>query len=1485
MSLTLAANSSSPPIAALLTVECVAGKADIKVEWGSATSLKLTPDVTVTSSTAISRYLARAAGGNGLYGRDALETTEVDHWLDFSNIRLGSSSDFNQAVSYLDKILGPRTFLVGHELTIADLAVWGALKGSSTWAKLVSQGKALPNVQRWFSFLAAQEQFQKVIAALPAASTQEGSDKGKKKDVGGYVELPGAEMGKVVVRFPPEASGFLHIGHAKAALLNQYYQLAFQGKLIMRFDDTNPAKENAEFEKVILQDVAMLGIKPDIFSHTSDHFDLIQSYAEKMIKEGKAYADDTEPELMKKEREQREFSKNYNNSVEKNMEMWKEMIKGTERGQQCCLRLKIDMKSDNGCLRDPTIYRCKNEVHVRTGTKYKVYPTYDFACPIVDSVEGVTHALRTTEYHDRDPQYFFIIDILGLRKVHVWEYSRLNLQHTVLSKRKLTWFVDKGYVDGWNDPRFPTVRGVLRRGMTVEGLKLFINAQGSSRSVVMMEWDKLWSFNRKVIDPIAPRYSGVVKEGAVTVTVANATEEVKDVPKHPKNADVGMKKTWYSKKVFVDQEDAATFTEGQVVTFVNWGNLNIKKIVKASDGKIQSVEAEYDPDNKNFKNTVKVTWLAETDKAPFVEAVMIHYDYLIKKGVLGKDDDFKDFINEKSREDTCLLGDPELASVKKGDIVQIQRKGFFICDQTYEPPSRHTSRATPCILINIPDGHTKNMPAPQSSDTAAKKVQESKKSKVTPTAANAAPEAKQPSGNVDDLVAKITAQGDKVRKLKSEKAAKESIDAEVKVLLALKAEYKKTTGKDYKPGAAPPPSGDVSGLVAKITAQGDKVRALKSNKAPKSDIDAEVKILLALKADYKNTTGQDYKPGAAPAKAKTKDAATPVVKQEAAPAPAGGPEVDAVVAKITAQGDKVRELKTRKADKGEIDAEVKILLALKADYKTLTGVDYKPAGSGKEKKDKQNKAGGKQPAKAKEAAAASAVSASEDTKKQSRLGLEVKKTEDLSEWYSQVITKSEMIEYYDVSGCYVLRPWSYLIWEQIVAFFDAEIKKLGVENTYFPIFVSQSALEREKEHIADFSPEVAWVTKSGQSELAEPIAIRPTSETVMYQSYSKWVQSHRDLPIKLNQWCNVVRWEFKHPQPFLRTREFLWQEGHTAWANQEDAVEEVHTILELYAQVYERLLAVPVVRGRKTTKEKFAGGDFTTTVEAFVQASGRAIQGATSHHLGQNFAKMFEIKFEDPNEPNTHKYAYQNSWGLTTRSIGVMCMVHGDDKGLVLPPRVAAAQVIVVPCGITAKTTEEERKKLLDKCQQYVDVLKRSGVRVRGDLRDNYSPGWKFNHWELKGVPIRVEVGPRDISKQEFVAVRRDTGAKSTMKEAEVVDRIKESLEQIHNDMFARAKKELDEHIVVVSSWAAFCEGLEEKKLIQCPYCGDVSCEDRIKKDSAKDRDVVTGAPSMGAKGLCIPFQQPAEIAPGTACIYPGCKNEAKYYTMFGRSY
>ncbi|EJD75277.1 prolyl-tRNA synthetase [Loa loa] len=506
-----------------------------------------------------------------------------------------------------------------------------------------------------------------------------------------------------------------------------------------------------------------------------------------------------------------------------------------------------------------------------------------------------------------------------------------------------------------------------------------------------------------------------------------------------------------------------------------------------------------------------------------------------------------------------------------------------------------------------------------------------------------------------------------------------------------------------------------------------------------------------------------------------------------------------------------------------------------------------------------------------------------DVRKQTKLGIEVTKDENYCEWYVQVITKAEMIEYYDISGCYVLRPWSYAIWEFIQEWFDEEIKKLGVKNCYFPLFVSQSALEREKTHISDFAPEVAWVTRAGQSDLAEAIAIRPTSETVMYPSYAKWVQSHRDLPIKLNQWCNVVRWEFKHPTPFLRTREFLWQEGHTAFQTKTEAEDEVFKILDLYAQIYTDLLAIPVIKGRKTEKEKFAGGEFTTTVEAYVPINGRGIQGATSHHLGQNFSKMFNISFEDPNGSGK-VHVWQNSWGLSTRTIGALVMIHGDNYGLVLPPKVAAIQMIIVPVGITAQTKDEQKVALIEKAKEINDVLVNASIRAELDVRDNISSGWKFNHWELKGIPVRIEIGPKDLANSQVTCVIRYSGEKRIIPMDGLATKCKNMLDEIHCSMYNRILETRESHTKIVLEWNDFRDFLDQKFILLSPFCGRVECEDEIKKESMREEENDPRVPAMGAKTLCIPFEQP-NISLPTGCINKNCSEKPQFFALFGRSY
>ena len=480
-----------------------------------------------------------------------------------------------------------------------------------------------------------------------------------------------------------------------------------------------------------------------------------------------------------------------------------------------------------------------------------------------------------------------------------------------------------------------------------------------------------------------------------------------------------------------------------------------------------------------------------------------------------------------------------------------------------------------------------------------------------------------------------------------------------------------------------------------------------------------------------------------------------------------------------------------------------------------------------------------------------------------------------------------MIDFYDISGCYILRPWSYSIWEAIQDFLDGQIKTLGVQNCYFPMFVSEARLNAEKDHVEGFAPEVAWVTKSGDGELNEPIAIRPTSETIMYPAFANWIHSHRDLPLKLNQWNNVVRWEFKHPTPFLRTREFLWQEGHTAHATLAEADKEVMQILGFYAAVYEELLAVPVIPGKKTEKEKFAGGHYTTTVEAYIPGTGRAIQGATSHNLGQNFGKMFKIEFEDQNGQKA--IPWQNSWGLTTRTIGVMVMVHSDDKGLVLPPRIAPIQCVIVP--IVVKQSDAANKAQADMCAEMVAALSAAGVRVKLDDRTNYNPGWKYNHWELKGVPLRIEVGPRDVEARQARCVRRDSNEKEDVPMACLTQKVALLLVTMQHDLLSKARKSRDDNIVKVWEWKDFVPALQKGHMVLTPFCNETEFEELVKDKSKAEALAALGqetedereATPVAAKTLCIPFDAP-ELPAGTPC-FVAPEKPATCWVLWGRSY
>lgn len=489
--------------------------------------------------------------------------------------------------------------------------------------------------------------------------------------------------------------------------------------------------------------------------------------------------------------------------------------------------------------------------------------------------------------------------------------------------------------------------------------------------------------------------------------------------------------------------------------------------------------------------------------------------------------------------------------------------------------------------------------------------------------------------------------------------------------------------------------------------------------------------------------------------------------------------------------------------------------------------------------------------------------------KRKLLGITSKKEENFSDWYVQVINKAELIEYTEVSGCYVLRPNSYQIWKQIQNFVSKDLEEMGIEDAYFPLFIPEKQLTAEKDHIEGFALEVAWVTHSGDTPLNEKLAVRPTSETVMYPIYSKWIRSYRDLPLRLNQWCNVVRWEFKNCVPFLRSREFLWQEGHTVHRRKEEADQEVSDILELYRATYEDLLAVPVIKGVKTEKEKFAGALYTTTCEAFIPTSGKAIQAATSHCLGQNFAKMFNITYE--NEDGKSELPWQNSWGITTRSIGIMIMTHGDNKGLILPPKVAPIQVVVIP--IYKKGNDNDRIKQY--CLDLSENLKTYGIRCRYDNRENHNPGFLFSEWEMKGVPFQFRIGMKEVEEQTIYVVRRD-GLKYCIDSSDIIIFSRE-IQKFHESLLVKARHELKSHTVEATNWEDFVEELDDGNIVLAPWCENKECEEDI-----KTRSMVDGKKEGSAKSLCIPYSQP-HLEEGTKCVK--CDSPAKTWCLFGRSY
>ena len=475
------------------------------------------------------------------------------------------------------------------------------------------------------------------------------------------------------------------------------------------------------------------------------------------------------------------------------------------------------------------------------------------------------------------------------------------------------------------------------------------------------------------------------------------------------------------------------------------------------------------------------------------------------------------------------------------------------------------------------------------------------------------------------------------------------------------------------------------------------------------------------------------------------------------------------------------------------------------------------------------------------------------------VGITVSKNEDFSEWYTQVVLKAKLADYAPVKGLIVLRPDGYSIWESLRSTFDKKFARNGIRNGFLPILIPESLLGKEQKHFAGFNPEVFWVTHSGTNEVGDRLALRPTSETLAYTLYSKWIQSWRDLPLKINFWNTALRAEIKATKPFLRTSEFLWQEGHTVHSTKEEAEKEVIKILDIYKNTVEEDLAIPVTTGKKSEKEKFVGAEYTTTMES-IMPDGKALQMGTSHFLAQNFSKPFEVKFAD--KDNVEHFAWQTSWGVSWRLIGAMIMAHGDDKGLVLPPKVAPMQVVIIPIY----KNENDKENVITKVNEIANSLELRNIRIHIDSREELTPGYKFNDWELKGVPLRIEIGPKDIENQSMVLAKRYNHEKIKMGLNEV-EKISTILDEIQTEMLEKAKTEAADNTVDIENYDEFKMKMEKGGFFNSPWCGKLDCEEKIKEET-------------GAEIRVIPFNSENT---SKKCIY--CKQQSTSVPIFARGY
>ncbi len=723
-------------VSAVVTALPVVFAAKVASQAGVDVTVSVGPSVTPYAEAIESIFAAVSAKVPALSLSPAdVPASEAAFFKQLALVHLVPAGKIPEIFASLDSHLALRASLTGSTFTGLDVAAVATILGNVRAVSLIATPKAYPNVHRWFvsiygaapdALLSAGKPTNAALPAYPsttvtdavlaitlsaaAAAAAEVQTEAQLARAGRVqqsaqgsmaIDLPGAVEGKVVTRFPPEPSGYLHIGHVKALILNHYFAEAFKGKMLLRFDDTNPSKEKDEYVDNIMADLKTLGVTWVGPTYTSDMIPEFYDYGRKIIRAGKAYADNTPVDKMREERLAGVESKCRKElTVEQNLEIFEKMIKGEERDY--CIRARISMQHLVGCMRDPVLFRTNDTPHHRQGTRFICYPTYDFACPIIDSVEGVTHALRTTEYHDRNEQYNWVCDACEIRRPAIWDFSRLNFQYTLLSKRKLQSFVDRGLVEGWFDPRFPTMQGILRRGLLVETLKEFMISQGASKNINLMEWEKLWALNKAKLEPTARRYYAVDADTKVPLELTDiAAAEDAVVPLHPKNADIGTKTVVKAPTVYLEGEDAATLAAGQEITLVSWGNVIITDVVKRADGSVEKVVGKTNPEGDVSATPLKAHWVGARSDADLVKLTLIEYGHLINVAKIEEGMDTDAVLNQNSKRVKQALGEPALAgALKVNDIIQLQRKGFYRVDKA--PSAEAPEQALELILI--PDG-------------------------------------------------------------------------------------------------------------------------------------------------------------------------------------------------------------------------------------------------------------------------------------------------------------------------------------------------------------------------------------------------------------------------------------------------------------------------------------------------------------------------------------------------------------------------------------------------------------------------------------------------------------------------------------------------------------------------------------------------------------------------------------------------------------